>query len=1095
VSQLTLDFSASAQSPSSPSANTAALGNPRVLIAPGPRAAEALLLRAIADDAKAVRANPRLLAAPLRVIVPSRSLREHVAAKLAQEHKGLAGVVVQTLRGLCHELLRADAEPLRSGDVLAPVLIRRAAARSPVLRAALERLEDGYGVVEASVRDLLDAGLDDLREDAARAALVDVRGAERANAVIDVALAVARELRELGLATRAELFARAAARAQAGDLRARAIWIHGYADVTGTQLDVLEALVKNAGARVVLDHPPDPTALRGKTTALHGEPFGVEFTQRLRLRLDAGAALACESEPAARIALVRAAGAAGEVRAVAECVRAELAKGLAPESIAIVARDLAPYRFALATHLRRLAIPFSGGEGFLDPAGRRIEALLAWLEQGERTPADRWLEAHGTLPLADDLRVAFHGIGAGRLGDVARLDVAALLEGADEYVLPVRRAHDVASEGDAAANGEGADAEPDEGERELPREATKLRARRRTVKRALLENAVAAAQRALEVHASLSRACALGDALAALIAFAAGELRWRHDTPGRRELAAACGALEEFAPPSFAVSGAELRVLLRRALRGAGIAPLGGAGGGIRVLSVTEARARTFACVFLIGANRDVFPRAYTEDALLPDALRGKLEAVLPDVPIKRRAVDEDRYLFAQLASAAPSVQISWQAVSDDGKERPASPLVARLELPGVEIAPAGPAWETPASGALPAHEHALRAALGGARDAAACAMQLALGAGGAAAAQARLAAIAELDAPPSSARLGPFFGFVGERTDARDLSVSRLEGAVRCGWQVFLEHVLGLEPPVDALAALPEITGLLLGNTVHGALEEMALRAGALSGISLAEALSREPIAVGWPKPEEAEDILLAAARRVARDDGVVLPGFAQLLAHRARKVLDRVREVDWIAGAPRVLAVEASGDRKVEGLDEPVRIEFRADRVDRVGRALALTDYKTGKPFTNALSSDLRVAALHKRVSTGERLQAAAYALVAGEAGRGRYVFARDDLDAERAEIAVRASVDLARAFDATVATIVRAWRAGAFVPRLAKAGSGDEGEACASCRVSDACVRGDTSARQRLVAWRNAKQDGAEAPPLAAARALLALGKAPR
>jgi hypothetical protein len=1086
VSQLPLDFSVPADGSTSQGDGEPPPADERVLIAPGPRAAEKLLLRAIAADALAVRANPRLLASPLRVIVPSRSLREHIAAKLAHEHRGLAGVVVQTLRGLCHELLRADLEPLRSGDALAPVLIRRAAARSPVLREALERLEDGYGVVEASVRDLLDAGLDDLREDAARAALVDVRGAERANAVIDVALAVVRELRALGLAARAELFARAAARVQAGALRARAIWIHGYADVTGAQLDVLEALVKSAGARVVLDHPPDPTAL-------HGEPFGVEFTQRLRLRLGAGSALACAPEPPARISLVRAAGAAGEVRAVAERVRVELAQGLAPESVAIVARDLAPYRFALATHLRRLAIPFSGGAGFLDPGGRRIEALLAWLEQGARTPADRWLEAHGPLPLADDLRVAFHGIGAGRLGDVARLDVAALLEGAHEYVLPVRRAHDVASEADAAANGEDADAE--ESERELLREGPRIRARRRTVKCAPLENAVAAAQRALEAHASLSRERPLGDALAALAAFTAGELRWRHDTPGRSELAAACGELEESAPASFTVSGDELRVLLRRALRGAAVAPLGGAGGGVRVLSVTEARACTFARVFVIGANRDVFPRSYTEDALLPDALRGELEAALPDVPIKRRAVDEDRYLFAQLASAAPQVQISWQAVSDDGKERPASPLVSRLELPGVEIVPAGPAWETPASGALPAHEHALRAALGGAREAAACAMQLALGERGAAAARARLAAIAELDAPPSCARLGPFFGFVGDRTDARDLSVSRLEGAVRCGWQVFLEHVLGLEPPVDALAALPEITGLLLGNTVHGALEEMALREGVLSGVSLAEALSRESIAVAWPKPEEAEDILLAAARRVAREEGVVLPGFAQLLANRARKVLGRVREVDWIAGAPSVLAVEVSCERKVEGAGEPVRIEFRADRVDCAGSALTLTDYKTGKPFTNALSPDARAAALRRRVLTGERLQAAAYALVAGEAGRGRYVFARDDLDPERAEVAVRADAELARDFDAAVSTIVRAWRAGAFVPRLAKAGSGDEGEACASCRVSEACVRGDTSARLRLVAWRDGKHAVDEPPPLAAARALLALGKAPR
>jgi hypothetical protein len=106
---------------------------------------------------------------------------------------------------------------------------------------------------------------------------------------------------------------------------------------------------------------------------------------------------------------------------------------------------------------------------------------------------------------------------------------------------------------------------------------------------------------------------------------------------------------------------------------------------------------------------------------------------------------------------------------------------------------------------------------------------------------------------------------------------------------------------------------------------------------------------------------------------------------------------------------------------------------------------------------------------------------------------VFARADLAPECAEVAARANPELARDFDGAVATIVRAWRAGAFVPRLAKTGSADESDACASCRVSEACLRGDTSARLRLRAWRDGGRD--DSPPLAAARALLALGKGPR
>ncbi len=1063
----------------------------RVLIAQGPREAEALLLRAIAQEIATARANPRLLATPVRVIVPSRSLREHVAARLAQAHGGLAGVVVQTLRGLCHELLRGDASPLRSGEALVPILVRRAAAAEPALAAQLAHLDDGFAAVDATVRDLLDAGLSEHNASAALEALSgrgEVSDA-RAQAVVAVALSVVRALGALGLAPRSALFTQAAERVRVGALPARAVWIHGYADVTGVQLDVLEALVLNAAARVVLDHPPDPAALAAG--ALAGA-----FTQRLSLRLGAGAAPLARELAAPELSLLRASGSHAEVRAVAEQIRCTLDAGAAPESLAIVARDLAPYRFALSTHLRRLAIPFSGGEGFSGPAGRRIQALLTWLELGARAPADRWLEAHANLRGADDLRVAFHGIGAGRIAAIAELNLPELLSEDAEYVLPVRRSLATAIEGDPAGATEGdEDTELNDGasERVPERSGSRLKSVRRRVKREVLEAACAAAARAIEAHQRLREPQPLHAALRTLLEFSAGELGWRWDTPGRSELAAACAELEESSPASFSLDGGELRILLRRALRTAGIAPLGGSGGGVRVMTVTEARAHTFAQLFVIGANRDVFPRSFQEDALLPDAQRARLEAVLPDIPIKRRAIDEDRYLFAQLADAAPRVQVSWQGISDDGKERPASPLVERLGRPKSEIATARPAWEPEATrGPRPAHEHALTARLAGARVAGDRAEELALGPGGGRIAAARRAAIAELDAP-AAAHLGPYFGLIGAGVDTRTLPVSRLEGAVRCGWQVFLEHVLGLVPPVDALAALPELTGLMLGNTVHGPLEEIAQRANVATEITLAEALQREAQPVPWPNEAEAERILLGVAQKVAREEGVVLPGFAQLLARRARGVLARVGEADWPSGLrSAVVGVEVRGERTIEGGAVPIAITFRADRADRVNGALELTDYKTGAPFTRAADAAGRESMLRKRVDIGLLLQAAAYALAVGESGRGRYLYAHADLNPQLAEVAVRANDSLARGFDAAALSITRAWRAGAFVPRLAKQGSKDEGEACKSCRVAESCLRGDSGARLRLARWRDAGPQPGEPAPIAAARALIALGK---
>ena len=48
---------------------------------------------------------------------------------------------------------------------------------------------------------------------------------------------------------------------------------------------------------------------------------------------------------------------------------------------------------------------------------------------------------------------------------------------------------------------------------------------------------------------------------------------------------------------------------------------------------------------------------------------------VLPDVPIKKRGEDEERYLFAQLLAAAPNVTVSWTECDDDGKATPASQM------------------------------------------------------------------------------------------------------------------------------------------------------------------------------------------------------------------------------------------------------------------------------------------------------------------------------------------------------------------------------------------------------------------------------------
>ena len=99
----------------------------------------------------------------------------------------------------------------------------------------------------------------------------------------------------------------------------------------------------------------------------------------------------------------------------------------------------------------------------------------------------------------------------------------------------------------------------------------------------------------------------------------------------------------------------------------------------MQLLSVMEARARTFDHLLLVGLNRGVFPRVVSEDPLLPDGVRRALRDVLPELPVKREGVDEERFLFAQLMASSESVVLSWSATDDGGRARPPSPLVERL--------------------------------------------------------------------------------------------------------------------------------------------------------------------------------------------------------------------------------------------------------------------------------------------------------------------------------------------------------------------------------------------------------------------------------
>ncbi|HMB54996.1 MAG TPA: PD-(D/E)XK nuclease family protein, partial [Thermoanaerobaculia bacterium] len=749
-----------------------------------------------------------------------------------------------------------------------------------------------------------------------------------------------------------------------------------------------------------------------------------------------------------------------------------------------------------------------------------------------------------------DLRLAFAALSAGRLAEVAALDLDDLLGDRDGLPLPVRQGLSYAEpdEGDGATADESGDDEgADDGGEDDDEEgagsgeaahadpATSRRdrraarrpasaARRRWVRRPLLAAAVAAAGELLADLEGWPRSAPAATHVDRLRRLLTRRLRWRTDGPELAPLFELLDGVAADLPADLGLDFDELRLLLGRLLDEVGSGRLGGAGGGVQVLTVTEARGRTFEHLFVVGVHRGAFPRVVEADPLLPDELRGVLSIVLPDLAKKRAGHEEERYLFAQLLSAAPRVTVSWWSHDADGQPLSPSPLVSRL--PGFDpldppseavAAPSVFSPSRPDAGPRPAGEEAIVAGLRGMdRDG----WQSLLAAALAEArnrlpppgspleareiAAARRRVLDEYDPPGAerAAGLGPYFGFLGAvaagRQDPRagtgSLWVSRAENLAACPWQLFLRKLLRLEPTPDPLAALPGLDPLVLGNCVHGVLEAIVERAGAAVGGDLAALATAPPVPVPWPGDAELDELLAAEARRALADAGMPLPGLARALAARARPYVERARALDWpSAGSARstlpVVGAEVEGEVTVlDHAGEPRRLRFRADRVDRgeggTG-ALRLTDYKSGRALSEAKRESTRESHHHRGLLAGQRLQATAYRIAAGaaeEAGPGegepvgRYLFLKPEIEDDAAADATagdRFAVD----FDGVVADLFSAWDSGAFFPRLVDPHGEKEPARCGFCEVSEACLRLDSSARRRLAAWNLERAGGAE------------------
>ena len=1051
--------------------------HPRVMTARGARAAESALLAEI--DRLRPR-EPDELALPARVVVPSASLRHHVLRRLA-EGGALVGVVVQTLHATACEVLARSADDATVGDAAFEILVRRHAAAEPELQRELDSLQDGYAVVAAAVRDLLDAGFETAHQDAIEDKLADLdrrvapQRLRRVTALVRVAAGVAEELAALNVLRPAQVPQRAMELLQRRGpdlLPSRAVIIHGFADATGVATDFMHALLVSMGGVLVVDRPPDPAVPEH-------EDGGAVFVDRFALHFSGVEQTTATFEPAeaAVVAFEESSGEA-EVRQVAHRIRALLDEGAVPESIAVAAREISPWVTAIRRQFDRLGIPFSGA-GATVPGGavwRKARLLAAVLRFNDDLPAELWLEALEGTDSPTDLMLALRTLGIVRTAEVAKLG----LRGTSGVTLPLALAEENGGTGSPRV------VAASEVNRLADRAAGLLAVFDGWPKRA---DGAAHATRVLEVLDALG---------------------WSAGAAATHEIESALDELVAELPADWPLTRGEFVDRIRRRLESLGDEPVGGCGGGVQLLSAMEARARTFDHLYVLALNRGRFPRVVREDALLPDTVRGHLAAeVLPEFPVKARGIDEERYLFAQLMSSSPRVTISWRT-SEDGSRLAPSPFVERLRREGRAVAKPPEESADSVDGATDlmrpssAFEHAVLAAAPAVRASLGPILAAARTEGhrraalpetiGDAWARARLEVLDRIDPSDTVEGPGPWAGLVGGfLRPGEDLpSVTALELLARCPLQGMFVRRLGLSPMPDPRHGLPDTRGALVGELVHRVLQRIVDEALDRGEMHIDDALELDSRPVVWPNREILELLVRDTAEQIARRHGLIGSGVAPLFAAQALPYLEVARRLEWGEGVlADVLTAEVSGDVTIDDLDQPLR--FRADRIDHQAGGQILLDYKTGRPPWGPGKPETRRKHLLRDVSRGRALQGVAYALATGGAGLGRYLYLAPNLGRLPEESRdVRIGVteeDAVAAFRSAVLTIAEAWRTGGLPPRVEEA-DGKNAAHCGFCAVSEACLRDDSGYRRRLVEWLGAR-DNDDSPVVAAARDLWWLG----
>ena len=371
------------------------------------------------------------------VVIPTGRVRTRLQQQLVLKHAGLLQIDFLTPFGLAERILQDGSvhdDRVVGGSALYQEIIRgfldgsseEAFTLKQDLMGPERTITRGLpGALASTLKDLRDSGA--RVTDAMKAALEGHLGPEAGGAAptLELYARVYSTLQKNHLRTPSDVLRRAANHASRSAFlkNKKAIFLYGFYDFTGVQLDLILALSNHPDARVYFPYEEGDPAYAYAEKLLNDPVFTTKYSAASTQRLKTDTA-------PTHLTLSSCSGSHDEVWFTAKQILRLLDEVVAPSDIAVIARRLDPYLSAIRDLFAGHQIPYAASKG--EPAGahpwvKSVRGLVRQSlepKQGSWTDHMAWIQSLvDTCPAQTSVERDLQQAVLGSIKDLAVLDV------------------------------------------------------------------------------------------------------------------------------------------------------------------------------------------------------------------------------------------------------------------------------------------------------------------------------------------------------------------------------------------------------------------------------------------------------------------------------------------------------------------------------------------------------------------------------------------------------------------------------------------------------------------------------------------------